>query len=672
MDDDIKERVRESVDIVELVSQHLTLRRSGALYVGHCPWHEDRRPSFQVNPVRQTFKCYPCDIGGDVFSFVMKMENCGFKEALEILADKAGITIPKFRKKRIVITQESGEEPVTALPGQPEPKEITKQTLFKAADWLAKIYHEALLTLDEAGPARQYLADRNIDTACIEKFQIGYSPAEKDFLVNKAKGTRERLKILELLGNLQHYEESDFWNDPFHGRIIFPIRNPQGQTIAFGGRVFGGSLLYNEKRYKENDNQPAKYYNSKENELFSKNQQLYALDIARQTMKHSNRALIVEGYTDVIGAHKFGFSDAVAALGVAVGENHIKLLKRFADKMILILDGDDAGQDRTDRILELFVAQGADMATLTLPDGQDPCEFLETYGAEAFQKLLETETVDVLRRAFVKATRGIDIKNDYNGAVRALESILTVIAKAPVQNTLPNDPIRTRIESLIVQLSYRFPIPLDEIRRRFEELRVKKGRQFAAELVSPAAEQALPLTDLPDALEREMLELFLLDPTAVYDFWETVPVERCRSSVTRQIYEKCNQLIERKKLATFARLMSAFEEPAMKQFLEELADLAVRKRNDILNNGLGSQQPVFHDEISDLEESLRQEREESQPLPKELKEHLVSEIIKGFDRRDEPQKIQNNINQLRNADLSEDEKLARLVEMQNSLRNNRR
>ncbi|MGL4593328.1 MAG: DNA primase, partial [Thermoguttaceae bacterium] len=405
LDDNIKERIRESIDIVELAGQYVTLRRAGSNYVGRCPWHEDSRPSLQINPSRQTFKCWVCDIGGDVFSFIMKIENVPFREALELLADKAGITLPRqkhdvIRLKSSPAAKKSHGENDGAAENEPA-REITKQVLYQAADWLAQQYHEVLLNSDEAVFARQYLSGRGIDDELIRQFCIGYAPLERDWILDKIKYDPVRIEILELIGNLIQRTpsgdndsevltsktstgytapktllspRSNSYFDRFRGRVLFPIRDTQDRTVAFGGRVIPNAAMQS----------PAKYLNSPETPLFSKHRMLYGLDLARHKMKETRRAIIMEGYTDCIIARKYGFCDSVAVLGTALGSEHIRILKRFVDKMVLVLDGDEAGRKRAAQVLELFVSQGVDVSILTLPSGLDPCDFLEEHGADAF------------------------------------------------------------------------------------------------------------------------------------------------------------------------------------------------------------------------------------------------------------------------------------------------
>lgn len=686
-DDGVKERIREAIDIVELVSQYVPLKRSGRNFVGRCPWHDDSRPSLQVNPVRQTFKCWVCDIGGDVFAFVMKMENVDFKEALEILADKAGVTLPKKSGKKIFLKQRPDPVEVGNVddaepnrPGPGAPKEITKQALFSAVDWLAGTYHQALLKLDEAEAARKYLDERGLGPEEIETFQIGYAPMQAGWLADKVKRIPERMQILEIVGNLlppspdgeRYGGGSAGTTDRFRGRVLFPIRDTQNRTVAFGGRVIPGGPL----------NSPAKYLNSPETPLFSKQRMLYGLDLARHRMKDTRRALIMEGYTDCIVAHKYGFRDAVAVLGTALGPEHIRILKRFADKMILVLDGDEAGRKRADQVLELFVAQGVDMSVLTLPAGMDPADFLQEHGAEAFELLLETETVDALEHAFRSATAQVDLEHDIIGSSNALDSILGIIAQAPVRGTATDDPVRIRLEKTIQNLSHRFLVTEQQIRQRLKEKRRRLESRPAPSAAEnrpehPDAEQDGPgwwktPELMPDALEREMLELWLADPTAIYLFWETVPPERCRSPVTRAIYETCNRLIEQNKPASFDRLIVAMDDPKMKSFLVELDESGREKRHvdtaSLNREDARDETVAFHDEVSELEKSLRSETEEDRPLAPEYREQLIREILDGFDRRDEQRNRLSDVNELRDESLTGKEKIDKLLLLQEQIR----
>ena len=349
LDQDIKEQIRQATDIVDLVGGYLPLRRQGRIYVGICPWHDDSRPSLQVNPERQSWKCWVCDVGGDVFNFVMQHERIGFREALEMLADRAGIQL------------RPASRPETP-PGSPH----DKKTLYSAMQWAAQQFHQCLLLAPEAEAARRYVEERGLTPESVQRFGLGFSPEGWQWLLDRARAKGFSVQVLEAVGLCAKSPNSGRYYDRFRGRLMFPIRDVQGRTIAFGGRILPGA---------SGDN-PAKYINSPETKLFSKSDNLYALDLARERVTKLREIVVVEGYTDVMMAHQVGVDHVVAVLGTALGPRHIQVLRRFAHRVILVLEGDEAGQRRTNEILELFVAAQIDLRILTLPEEFDPCEFL--------------------------------------------------------------------------------------------------------------------------------------------------------------------------------------------------------------------------------------------------------------------------------------------------------
>ncbi|MDR0391818.1 MAG: DNA primase, partial [Planctomycetaceae bacterium] len=667
------------------------LRRSGRNYVGRCPWHDDSKPSLQVNPERQTFRCWVCDIGGDIFSFIMKVENIGFKEALEFLADKAGIILPK--KSRPIFITSNPNDPKNNKTNKTEFVEINRKRLFAAADWLAKIYHHELLNNKESEVAQKYLNERGINSEYITKFQIGYAPFDPNWLINKVKANPEKLQVLELIGNLININKQqsthnsqpenlrDYpsrYYDRFRGRLIFPIRDTQNRTIAFGGRVIPNGKL----------DSPAKYINSPETPLFSKHRTLYGLDAAKHKIKETHRVLIMEGYTDCIIAHKFGFSDSVAVLGTALGVDHVGILKRFADKMILVLDGDKAGQKRAEQVMGFFVAQGVDLSILTLPDGNDPCDFLLNHGEQAFEQLLNVEAVDVLEHAFRAYTNGIDLQNDINKATKALDTIIGLIAQTPTKNAAPDNPIRIRIEKTVQNLSHRFRVAERSIWNRLQEKKLQANKQNYNQLdnntnnpnnktdnqtndnniVSESYWDSPEL--LPDLLEREMIELWLVDGTAFYEFWELVPVERCKSPITIAIYNKCNELVDNEKLITFKNLVVMFDDPRMKNFLDEAAESGERKLFSEYNSQLLNPPKKESTQTSENNNNDNENKKEITPIKKldpEQRSRLIYEIIEGFDRRDAEREQIDKVNQLRDGSRSEAEKKLMLLQMQKAL-----
>ena len=243
--------------------------------------------------------------------------------------------------------------------------------------------------------------------------------------------------------------------------MLFSIRDAQARPVGFGGRVLPDVATIT----------PAKYVNSPETPLFTKSKLLYGLDLARQSIRKNGAALVMEGYTDVIVAHQYGFDNAVAVLGTALGADHIKILKHYTDRIILVLDGDEAGQRRTNEVLELFVAEQVDLRILTLPEGLDPCDFLHQKGAAAFAELLANSAVDALEHAFATVTRGVDVDRDVHGASRALERLISIVAKAPRLRADTTGEDRFREEKILQRLAAWFRVDENEVRRRLTALR---------------------------------------------------------------------------------------------------------------------------------------------------------------------------------------------------------
>ena len=580
---DAKERIKQAVDIVDLVGSYIRLRRQGRNYVGLCPWHDDSRPSLQVNPERQSFKCWVCDIGGDVFSFIMKIEGVEFREALEMLAERSGIELGKPHHRSSGPNSASG-----ATAGGANEKEAgeataratvapSKRTLLRAAAWAEEQYHRCLLELPEAEPARQYLQQRGIERASVEQFRLGFCPLEWDWIVRGVEGevdserVRRRVDLLEAVGILSRSSDGGRY-DRFRGRLLFAIHDAQGRPVGIGGRLLPDV----------NISSPAKYVNSPETPLFAKSKLLYGLDLARDALRKTRTALVMEGYTDVIVAHQYGFQNAVAVLGTALGESHVRMLKHHADRIVLVLDGDEAGTRRANEVLELFIAQQAELRILTLPEGLDPCDFLQQRGAEAFADLLENEAVDALDHAFAAKTRGIDLDRDVHGASRALEELISIVARAPRLRGDTTSESRFREEKVLQRLAARFRIDEREVRRRLTSLRRARPRPAASPTptaeTTDAASDGLPEeASSPDPWEREVLELLVAQPECLPLARERVAVEQFNVGAGRLIYETFCRLADEGEAPSFARLMLHFDEPAVKSLLVDLDETGQAK-----------------------------------------------------------------------------------------------
>ncbi len=563
---DTKEQVREAIDIVDLVGKYVRLRRQGRLYVGLCPWHDDTRPSLQVNPERQSFKCWVCDIGGDIFSFLMKMEGVSFPEALAMLADQAGIPL----KPRRPAGPAAGAGPQDAAPSGPSAE--GKRALYRAMAWAERQYHDCLLHAPEAEPARQYLQQRRISPESIRKFHLGFSPNQPAWILQRAEGTEARAKVLETIGILARSVDGSPY-DRFRGRLLFSIRDAQDRPVGLGGRVLPDSGTTTR----------AKYINSPETPLFTKSAHLYGLDVSRDAMRKSRQALVMEGYTDVIVAHQFGFEDAVAVLGTALTERHVRTLKRLADRIVLVLDGDEAGQRRANEVLELFVAENVDLRIVTLPAGMDPADFLQEHGPEAFADLLAARAVDALEHAFRVETEGVDLDRDVHGASRSLERLVSTVARAPRLRDDSTREDRFREEKILQRLAASFRVPEQDVRRRLTALR-RAGRRRTASAPADSAAPAPAEPEAPaepvgqiDPWERELLEILVRHPHCVPQVQASIDPDSLAFEPARQVYRACCRLAEAGTPPAFERLMLEFDEPAVKSLLVELDEEGRRK-----------------------------------------------------------------------------------------------
>jgi DNA primase len=546
-----KEQVRRTVDIVDLVGSYLPLQRQGNAYVATCPWHDDARPSLQVNPARQSWKCWVCDIGGDIFNFVMQKEGLDFREALEMLAERAGVDI-----------RGSGAQPKTQ-PGDPN----DKQTLFNATTWAMQQFRECLLHSAEAAPARKYLEQRQFNAEACARFQVGFSPDAWQWLVDRAAATQFSAAVLKSAGLLGTSAKSGRYYDFFKGRVMFPIRDTQNRTIGFGGRVLPEFAQPN----------TGKYVNSRETRLFSKSETVYGLDLAREAISKSREVVVVEGYTDVIMAHQYGLTNVVAVLGTALGQRHIRLLKRYADTITLVLDGDEAGQRRTNDVLGLFVAGEVDLRILTLPAGADPCDFLLTEGADGMRTLL-AGAVDAFEHAIGTHTSGIDLVRDTHRANQALEALLNVVAKAPrlTANTTSSKTVRER--QVLARLAREFRVEDSMLRTRIAEL-----RQRAAPLPPADAGPAQPTKHLRaelDPVEVELLEIMAVHPDLCHLALEEIPTDLISSPPIQQIYARYRAVAEMGEAVVFSRILSDLEDPQLKNLFVDIDEQATSKEEE--------------------------------------------------------------------------------------------
>ncbi len=380
--DRVLEEIKDRIDIVDFVSDYVQLRKAGQNWKGLCPFHSEKTPSFMVSPSKQRFHCFGCGIGGDVISFLEQYEHLPFPEALQVLAQKAGVQLKTVRQDRKV--QEKDELIRGAL------REATTFFIHK---------------LQEAKPASDYIRKRGITPETAELFRLGYAPAGWHNLLQNLRSRGYLDAIIRDAGLAVAGEKGMY--DMFRDRIIFPIMGIQGSVIAFGGRARDDSL--------------PKYINSPETAVFKKSETLYGLSTAKEAIRRQERVFIVEGYMDVIICHQFGIKNVVAPLGTSLTSGHLQKLRRLVREAVMVFDGDNAGMAAARRALPLFLQSDLHVRILLLPGGEDPDSYLRKYGGEAFTIL--AEKAQSMAEFLVPPSKGAS-KN-------ALQDALLVISEAP-------------------------------------------------------------------------------------------------------------------------------------------------------------------------------------------------------------------------------------------------
>src|SRR5579863_5973216 len=451
------DRVKQQADIVRVVGEYVRLKKNGQNFTGLCPFHSEKTPSFAVHPVKQIYHCFGCGVGGDVFKFVMEMDKCDFMEAVRTVADKCGIAIPRARESSPEARREQQQR--TAL------VELHRE----AAGFFAR----QLESTPEGKAARGYLADRGLDAEAIARFGLGYAPAGGESLLRHLK-TKYSEKLVELAG-MASRDPSGRTHDRFRRRIIFPIANESGKVVAFGGRALGDDL--------------PKYLNSPETPIYIKSTVLYHLDRAKEPIRTTDAAILVEGYMDTIAVARAGIGNVVASCGASLTEAQVKLLSRFTRRIIVNYDPDTAGQAATERSLAILLEQNCDVRVLALPGGKDPDTFIRDEGVAAYRKLLEASP-PYLDYLIGRARR--------LGLATAEEKLRAVNFLLPFVQRIPDGLLRSEWASRISQqLRVEEPVLREALRRAAAERRSEVKTNPS--LVGPPAKKA----------ERRLVQMLL-------------------------------------------------------------------------------------------------------------------------------------------------------------------
>jgi len=434
--DDIIMQVREQVDIVDLISGYVSLKHSGANHLGLCPFHNEKTPSFNVNSTRQIFHCFGCGVGGNVFSFLMRMEGLAFPQAVRRLAEQVGVDVPK---------------------DEPNPHEIQRRKEMERLNNIYEVatdfYHQLLLNDPRAAQARGYIRRRGFDSEAVRRFRLGYAPDGWDALAKHFKQQGVDSDQAKELGLIRSGKEGRPDYDMFRQRLLFPIDDMFGHVVAFGGRVLDDSL--------------PKYINSPESALYHKSRVLYGLYQAKNEMRRQQKVVVVEGYFDHLALVQAGIENVVATCGTALTTEHGRVLKRYVEQVVLLFDQDKAGQKACFRAMPILLQSGLQAVTLQLPDGDDPDTCVNREGAEKFTQRLEQARSAVDYYIEVKLNEAGD---NAERRAKAINEILIMIRHVPseIEQDLHLAPLAAasgvQTELLRRQLE-RTEIPKEPVRR---------------------------------------------------------------------------------------------------------------------------------------------------------------------------------------------------------------
>ncbi|MFM1651493.1 DNA primase [Brevibacillus sp. B_LB10_24] len=444
--DDLVTRVRAAVDIVDVVGEHVQLKKSGRALVGLCPFHSEKTPSFNVNADRQFFHCFGCGAGGSVFDFVMQIEQLTFAEALHKLAERAGIPVPAAHS-----LHEAAANP-------------EKQAMYEAHQLVAKLYHYILTSTPYGSEAMRYLQKRGLTEATIAQFEIGFAPDSWDFTMQflEKRGFSLPLMVEAGLLSMADNEKGQRFYDRFRGRVIFPIHDSQGRVIGFGGRSLDGG-------------QP-KYLNSPETPLFNKSRTIFNLHRARSPIRKRNEAILFEGYVDVVAAWQAGIQQGIATLGTALTGQQARVIRRNAEQVLLCYDGDRAGQEATAKAVDILQQTGCTVRIAPLPQGLDPDDYIQKHGAEAFSQhvLLQAMPVTAFRLKHLRANRVLQDKSDQANFIQEALSIINELSSSVERDMYERD------------LAEEFSLSLDAVKTEAKKVYKQQKINQQRDKVTPA------------------------------------------------------------------------------------------------------------------------------------------------------------------------------------------
>jgi DNA primase len=525
---DAVQRVKDASQIVDVIGECVSLKRAGTNMKGLCPFHAEKTPSFMVNPERQSFHCFGCGEGGDVLSFVMKYYNLTFPEALKELADRYQITLPEKRFTSADLN-----------------KAEKRQKLFDVNERAARMYHEYLVSHKDAEEARRYLAERDISPEMIERFKLGYAPPGWDYLSNKVSKSSIPLSDAQEAGLLVRKEKGGFY-DRFRDRIQFPIYELTGRVVGFGGRILG-------------EGEP-KYLNTPETLVFDKSRMLFGLFQHREAIRKVRQAVVVEGNFDLLSLAAHGVENVVAPLGTALTQSQIRILKGYADVIILLFDGDAAGVKAAMRAVPLFLAEQAEARVALLPAMHDPDSYIRAHGKKGLENYL-VEALPLLEFSFekLKEKHGLTM----TGKGKILEDL------GPLIEASANSPLQQSV--LISQFSEKLGLSPEQVLKGFRAAaKPRQGRRpIKGRTASTVGQQEKIQVQLPRK-QGQLLEFLIFYPQFLKRFQEAGIEQVLDEEFAGNILATMMRIAEKDELTGPEQLMEILPEGPERSYVSRL------------------------------------------------------------------------------------------------------
>ena len=567
---DLIEEVISQNDIVEVISEYVNLKKSGRNYMGLCPFHREKTPSFCVSMDKQIFKCFGCSEGGNVISFIMKVENIDFWEAVEMLAERANIDTSRYEVASSYNNKSAQES-----------KDI-KDTLFKLNKDVAVFYRNNLMELlkEDNNDVKSYIMQRKLDMKTITKFGIGYATGKEplyDYLLRLGYTKEEMLQsgIILQSSNGKYY-------DRFYSRIIFPIFDIRDRVLAFGGRAFSAKVL---------DKTIPKYVNSPENDIYHKGKTLYLMNFAKR--EKLGNIIIVEGYMDAIALQKFGFSNAVASLGTALTENQARLIKKYTDNVIIGYDQDEAGQGATMRGLDILASHGLKVKVLKLDrdDVKDPDEYLNKYGAERLKKCIDN-AISLVEFKVSILEKHLDL-NDFDSKVKFLTGVANILSK--IDNNIER-------ELYIDKISQKYGMSPGPILKEVEKgLKKNSSDDVVIDMQSLGKKMQL-ITNVRKRQEQYIIALLLSKKKNVQDkIIENIKSSDIENEDVRKIYDFILSLRDNYDINKIDILSKIHDEDMIKEITDimyiDISGYEEKLLQDVLKNKKKEKLIIRRDEI---------------------------------------------------------------------------